>query len=351
MSADSKNIWLHRYAVLTAAVTLPLIFIGGLVTSHDAALAVPDWPTSYGYNMFLFPWKKMVGGIFYEHTHRLVASTVGFMTIFLALGFGWIEKRAWVRNLAFAALVLVIVQGILGGLRVVMLMKGIAIFHACLAQAFFCLLSALALFTSAWWRRQEREPLRQDAWNLRRLSLGLTALIFLQLVVAATMRHTNSGLAIPDFPTMYGKWIPPLDAAQLDAVNQSRIWKWNLEPVAMWQIVLHLTHRILAFLIALVAVYGILRVRRGSGDPTVSSLLNKLALLVLVQIGLGISVIWTQKAADVATAHVAVGALILMTSVLWTLVCHRVFRPAGVLASVPDSDMMQSSTALRGVKP
>src|SRR4051794_884421 len=97
-SSESKSgLGLHYFAVLSAAAVLPLIFIGGLVTSHDAALAVPDWPTSYGYNMFFFPWEKWVGGIFFEHSHRLVGSLVGFLTLILTFWLYWKEPRSWVR--------------------------------------------------------------------------------------------------------------------------------------------------------------------------------------------------------------------------------------------------------------
>ncbi|MBM4296282.1 MAG: cytochrome oxidase assembly protein, partial [Deltaproteobacteria bacterium] len=119
-TADFSN-WPHRLAVILACATFPLLFIGGLVTSLGVGLAVPDWPTTFGYNMILYPWSKMVGGIFYEHSHRLVASTVGLLTIALALIFWFYEPRRWLRWLGAAALALVIVQGVLGGLRVVLL--------------------------------------------------------------------------------------------------------------------------------------------------------------------------------------------------------------------------------------
>ena len=131
--------WPHRIALILACATFPLLFIGGLVTSKGAGLAVPDWPTSFGYNMFLYPWSKMVGNIFYEHSHRLVASFVGLLTIALVLTFWLRERRAWLRWLGVGALGLVIAQGVLGGLRVVLLEDTLAIVHAATAQAFFAL--------------------------------------------------------------------------------------------------------------------------------------------------------------------------------------------------------------------
>jgi heme a synthase len=183
--------WPHRLAVITACATFPLLFIGGLVTSKGAGLAVPDWPTTFGYNMFVYPWSKMVGNIFYEHSHRLVASGVGFLTIALAVSLWLHERREWVRWLGAVALVLVIVQGVLGGLRVVLLENFLAIVHACLAQAFFALAVSLALFTSAEWREDITARPLGDTSRLRRLAAVTTALIYLQVFFGAVLRHTG----------------------------------------------------------------------------------------------------------------------------------------------------------------
>src|SRR5438477_11694578 len=113
--------WLNRFAWLTAAATLLLICSGGMVTSKGAGLAVPDWPTTFGYNMFLFPASKWIGGILFEHTHRLLASTVGFLTLILAAWLWKVEPRGWIRKLGLVAVVAVILQGILGGIRVTLL--------------------------------------------------------------------------------------------------------------------------------------------------------------------------------------------------------------------------------------
>ena len=145
--------WLHRFAWFTSISTLLLICSGGMVTSKGVGLAVPDWPTTFGYNMFLFPISRWVGGIFFEHTHRLIASTVGFLTIILAIWIWRVDRRRWLRNLGFVALGAVILQGVLGGLRVTLLKDEIGVFHACLAQAFFGMLIVITLATSQlWWR-------------------------------------------------------------------------------------------------------------------------------------------------------------------------------------------------------
>ena len=145
--------WLHRFAVFTAIATLFLICSGGMVTSKGVGLAVPDWPTTFGYNMFLFPVSKWIGGIFFEHIHRLVASAVGFFTIILAVWLWLRENQRWLHYLGFSALGLVILQGVLGGLRVTLLKDEIGIFHACLAQLFLGLLVIIAVATSRLWQR------------------------------------------------------------------------------------------------------------------------------------------------------------------------------------------------------
>src|SRR3954454_24938199 len=139
-------------ALATAVATFPLIFMGGLVTSHGAGMSVPDWPNSYGYNMFTFPPSKWVGGIFYEHTHRLMGTVVGMFSIALAICAWKLETRTWARRLAYAVLGAVIFQGVLGGLRVVLVKLDLAIVHACVAQAFFCLATLAAIVTSRWWK-------------------------------------------------------------------------------------------------------------------------------------------------------------------------------------------------------
>src|SRR2546426_8210802 len=167
--------WLHRFTWLTAIATLFLICSGGMVTSKGVGLAVPDWPTTFGYNMFLFPISKWIGGIFFEHIHRLIASVVGFLTIILAVWLGVSEKRRWVRNLGYAALGAVVLQGVLGGLRVTLLKDEIGIFHACLAQGFFAMLIVITLATSRLWQRISGENISSSsARSLTRVAIITT---------------------------------------------------------------------------------------------------------------------------------------------------------------------------------
>src|ERR1700737_110937 len=154
--SDLPKRLLNGFAVLVALSVVALIGLGGLVTSHDAGMAVPDWPNSFGYNMFLFPVSRWVGGVFFEHTHRLIASGVGLLTIALGVLTVIIEDRLWVKWLSGIAVIAVVVQGVLGGLRVTEHSAILGLFHGCLAQGFFSLVASVALVTSRFWPRIKR---------------------------------------------------------------------------------------------------------------------------------------------------------------------------------------------------
>ncbi len=185
------NAWMCRLALLNCASTIVLIFVGGLVTNTGSGLAVPDWPTTFGYNMFLYPWSKMVGGIFYEHSHRLIGSVVGLLTLTLALLLWFKEPRRSVRWLGAVAVAAVIVQGVLGGLRVVLLSAGggLAAIHGCLAQAFFALTVTLALLTSSEWNQEPQKIMAADSGALKRLCLLTTVFVYMQIVFGAMLTH------------------------------------------------------------------------------------------------------------------------------------------------------------------
>ena len=175
----------HRLAVLTAAATCVLIVFGGLVTNTGAALAVPDWPTTFGHNMFLFPWSQMVGGVFYEHSHRLLGSLVGMLTLALAAVL-W-PRGGRLRALGIVAVVAVIAQGVVGGLRVVLLTDGLAMVHGPLAQGCFALIVAIALMTS---ERMARPAPALDGAT-RGLTLAAATLVYLQIVFGALLTHVG----------------------------------------------------------------------------------------------------------------------------------------------------------------
>jgi len=286
---SSSSAWPHRLAVVTASATFPLLFIGGLVTSKGAGLAVPDWPTTFGYNMFLYPWSKMVGNIFYEHSHRLVASAVGLLTIALALTFWFHERRNWLRWLGVSALGLVIAQGVIGGLRVVLLEHQLAIVHAAFAQAFFALIVSLAIFTSAEWREALADKPLADGGRLRRLCAVTTGLIYIQAIFGAVLRHTGE---------------------RSDA------------------------HFLFAALVALHVIFIFVRVTRWHSDrPKLMRPACFLGILLFLQVILGVASYVGKFTALIelppgmvvflTTSHLAIGALMLVTSLLLTL---RSFR-------------------------
>ena len=299
------------YAVLTVVAAFVLLLSGGLVTSKGVGMTVPDWPNSYGYNMFLFPLSRWVGGIFYEHVHRLIASGVGLMTVFLALALWMAEPRKWVRVLGYIAVVTVIVQGVLGGLRVTMILDEIGIFHGMLAQAYISLLVVIAVATSkafatggARWR--------WHAPGLMRWAVALTVLVYLQLALGATMRHEHAGLSIHDFPLAYGQVWPMVNAEQLAVINAERIASGEV-PTTIGQIHLQMLHRTMAVVLAALFVVYAWKARRAAMGVRLAS--RWWLALLIVQITLGAWTVWSNKAADVTTAHVAVGALILFLGV------------------------------------
>ena len=439
---SNQHSGLHRFAVLTAIATLGLLGAGGLVTSHGAGMAVPDWPNTYGYNMFFFPVSQWVGGIFYEHTHRLAASGVGLLTIMLALwlygrkarpfmrwaglvlllaggatalalsrrwadgfvlgltgsallGASWAWQSSepsakwlrllwlygrkarpfmrwaglvlllaggatalaasrrwadglvmgltglaflgasrvwprcepgpkWLRWCGLAAVVAVILQGVLGGLRVVLYKDALGVFHATLAQLFFVLVCAIALFTSRWW---QTSPVRTSPTinsQLSTLFLLTTLLILGQLALGATMRHQHAGLAIPDFPLAYGKPWPAMDAASVAHYNAQRMEITAVNSITAFQIGLQMVHRLVALVILGAVACAAWSARRTLGGR---NLLSRLALLwlglIVTQGLLGAATIWSNKAADIATAHVLVGALALAVGAMMSIITYR----------------------------
>lgn len=283
------NLRLHRFALFTAFSTFCLIIAGALVTSNEAGLSVPDWPLSYGQLM-----PPMIGGIFYEHGHRMIASFVGLLTIVLAAWLWKAETPGWVKKLGLAALGTVIAQGVLGGLTVIFLLPvAISVSHACLAQLFFCMIVSLAWFTSPSWqrRRDELGPRSPDAGapSLRALCLTANVAVFLQLMMGAALRHKGFGI------------IPHLIGALAVAV----FVVWILERV----------------------------VTRHSGRPELLNWALLLNGLVMMQLVLGAGTYWIRElTADavqplppmvwLTVAHVAAGALIFAVSVLLSIQVH-----------------------------
>ena len=297
---------LHRFAKFVAGCTVLLVLAGSLVTSTGSGLSVPDWPTTYGWNLFTFPPSKWVGGILYEHGHRLIASGVGFVTIILAAWLWLKEQRRWMRWLGFAALATVVAQGVLGGLTVMFFLPAaVSTAHAGFAEIFFCLTVAIALFTSPRWIAGYGAPgTERDSPILRRIATTTTVLIYAQVLVGATMRHTNAGLAIPDFPLMFGHLVPD---------------HWDPK------IAIHFAHRAGAIVVTLAIVATSSHVwyhHRGRRELTRPAAL--LLALVVVQLTLGGLTVLSRRDVWINSLHVVCGALVLTTSLVLTLRTWRV---------------------------
>jgi cytochrome c oxidase assembly protein subunit 15 len=294
---------LHRFAKFLVACTVLLILAGSLVTSHDAGLSVPDWPTSYGWNMFTFPPSMWVANILYEHGHRLIASSVGFLTIIMAVWLWMAEPRRWLRWFGVATLGSVVAQGLLGGLTVLFFLPAvISTAHAGLAEIFFCMTVAIAIFTSPGWIGGYRDSHDTGA-TMRRLATGATVVIYLQILVGATMRHTGAGLAIPDFPLMFGHLIPD---------------HWNSA------IAIHFTHRAGALLVTVMLLTLFAHVRSRYRDRR--ELMRPAAILialVAVQVTLGALTVLSRRDPWINSFHVVCGAMVLTTSLVLTLRAWR----------------------------
>ncbi len=320
---------------MLALSIFPLLWVGGMVTSKGAGMSVPDWPTSFGYNMFLLPWDKWSpfagsdsGGIFWEHFHRLLGMLAGFVAIALVAAAFITDRRKWVRIGASLLLLAIIIQGIKGGLRVRDVSLTLAIAHGIFGQAVFSGACLFVLATSAFWTRTAGEArLRTSKWISKALVI-VTLLCLTQLTVGAIMRHNplrgingGAGLAIPDWPLHYGKVLPPISAAGVQAVNQVRPFTYNLPTVTAGEIHLHFLHRMGAYTLALIALVTVsLIVLRHRDNRALLFGGVTLGLLVTLQITWGVLTVLYKKPADIATLHQATGALLLMTCVLLTFI-------------------------------
>ena len=313
-SNPSVKQFIRYFSKIVALATLFLIFVGGLVTSTGSGLAVPDWPLSYG---SLFP--PMVGGVFYEHGHRMVAATVGFMSMCLTILLLRYEERRWVKRLGIAALAAVIAQGILGGLTVkFFLPPPVSVAHAVLAQTFFILTIIIAYSQS-----KERERRLQEVASIHpsivRWTRIVVVVVYLQLIIGAVMRHTASGLAIPDFPKMGGYWWPPLNEEMLQRINDWR-FEMNMDPVHMGQVVIHLLHRVGAVAVCVsLCVLTVNVFKKSLKQSKLVKMIYFLNFLVAIQIVLGAFTVLTRKEPHLTSLHVMIGAGILGTSALFFL--------------------------------
>src|SRR5438552_9994466 len=282
---DATPIWLRRFTKLVAASTLFLIFAGAMVTSTGSGLAVPDWPLSYGK---FFP--PMVGGIFYEHGHRMVAATVGFLTVIQAI---WLQRRSRklsLRILGWIAVGAVIAQGLLGGLTVLFLLPpAISIAHAGLAEIFLCLNVSIALIASKFFDDVRAMDKGDTPVGM---TTALVLLVYAQILAGALMRHLHAGLAIPTFPL-------PL-----------------IPPAASLAVMVNFAHRVGGVVVALVVVAVFIRMLRFDARHPLRQIATLLLMVVPAQILLGGYTVWSGKQPVITSLHVVTGAFTLALSLI-----------------------------------
>ncbi|HEX8847876.1 MAG TPA: COX15/CtaA family protein [Pyrinomonadaceae bacterium] len=288
------NLALHRFTLFVTGATLILILAGALVTSHDAGLAVPDWPLSFGK---LFP--EMQGNVFWEHGHRLIAATVGILVIILNIWLWRREKRLWVRRLGLVALGAVIAQGLLGGLTVKLLLPlAVSAMHATLAQLFFCTMVSLSVFTAPGWREPRESKEEKGSQTLRYLCVLSAGAILAQLVLGAVLRHSAT----------WDKYLPV-----------------NL-------LVLHITGALAVTMLLGGTIITV--IRRHAREKYLTRPATIAAGLLILQLFLGLAAYLTRQASPnapqprnpmvgITVAHVACGALVFAATIVLTL---RVFR-------------------------
>jgi len=294
-----------------------LLIAGGLVTSNNAGLAVPDWPTSFG---SLYKMPRMIGGVKFEHGHRVVAEIVGLLTIVVAVWTWLVDKRRWMRGLTLAAVAGVIFQGLLGGLTVLKFTPpAISTAHATVGQAMFCVLAAIAVFTSRSWLEEPAEKIpRKDAKPLLRHAWMLIGFLFLQLILGAAFRH------------VWTKWGPP-------GSNQ-----WPVPRIVHAFLYPHIVNSL--FVAGLVLYLSLRVISKHSNIAHLRRPATWMLLLLIVQLLLGVAayvvrvvqggneVQPTQGLVAVTVSHLGVGALILAWTVVLTIQAYRhTGDPADVL--------------------
>jgi len=264
----------------------------------------------------------MVGGIFYEHGHRMMATFVGFITLVQAICLGFSNQQSWIKKAAYASLLLVIIQGIFGGITVLFFLPpAISIIHGVLAQTFFICTIVIAYGISN--ERSQRIEVK-ESFEIRKYSLILLVMVYIQLILGALMRHTASGLAIPDFPTMGGTWIPTFSETMINNINVI-LFDMDIDMVNRYQVIIHFTHRLGALIIS--STIGYFLYRHGhliKKNKIVMNTIRWIVILLLLQLALGVFTVLSERSPNIASFHVVTGAAFLGFCTLFVLRCHPI---------------------------
>lgn len=320
----------YRAACFLVGSILFLVTLGGQVTTKVAGMAVPDWPGTFGHNMFTFPWSQMTACalVFLEHSHRLVAAGVGLITLGLMAWVWSTTHDRWARGLSLAAAGLVVIQGVVGGQRVLQVSWILGLTHACLAQIYLAVAGSLALVLSRFWSK----PVLSDDLSKARMRMvwAITGVIFSQTIIGAFLRHEGPGfLSVPDFPKIYGEWMPAFwQTETLQNINAVRATELRWPPTTSALIAWQILHRTLGILAALGILVGAVWSVGPSSTPSWwrRGILGW-TILAVIQVILGISVIWTGRIPEVATLHVLFGASLTLTGWLLGLAAWRSVQP------------------------
>ncbi|CUS98877.1 COX15/CtaA family protein [Candidatus Chrysopegis kryptomonas] len=320
----SKN--LHRFAILTAIFAVFLIGVGASVTSTGSGDAVPDWPLSYG---TLFP--RMAGGVLYEHGHRLVAGTVAILITILMIWLLRSKQPKYMKVFGVVAFVAVILQATLGGLRVLVVSNpnlqdtvtglfsvghvepvrmAIAITHATLAEIVLCMTFLIALFTSKAWEKFKLNEINTGV-KIAKLYTLTFVFAFIQILIGALVRHTQSGNIIPDFPLSFGRLIPPFGNLPYEPNAPFPISYAELQ----FKVAIHFAHRVWAFVVAGFGIYAsVLAIKKRV--ELLSQFAKVWIVLIILQILLGALVVWTKLSVPITILHVATGATLFGTTLV-----------------------------------
>ena len=318
LNEQAESRWPHRLAVSLVCATFPLLWVGGLVTTYDAGMAVPDWPNTYGYNLFLYPWQSWVLGpwdVFIEHGHRLLGAAVGMLSIALVVVLWMRERRRWVRVLGVSVLLSVISQGVLGGLRVIENERLLAMVHGCFAPLVFSLTVAVAIVTSAQWKHPSDATLSMNAGKVHRLALFTTVLAYLQIVLGAQLRHHVADMS----PSVFRAIV--FGHLAVAAILFAHVLWLDISVARQHPrlVALNRPCRWLAGLLALQLVLGVATWVTNFGWPRFAADYAWTAGYVPIAEG--------PLQVNVTTAHVALGSLILVTALTVSLRSFRLLVP------------------------